>query len=429
MRTENSLMTRPKSAVSGWTGVIGAFSLCAGIVLTRISPMTLSASQEIFFLLMLCSGSMALYEILIQRAHRQSDTGLEWTRTTKTILKALMSRDMGIKILGMGMSLLLFAFFWSMPIYTGKYYQPFFQFLNQYSALIITVSTGYFLFIHTVMKDARDGFWHLGACLMPRLWPRIDKSRIQEHALALCVKIFFLPLMFVFFTTQWETLRTITQFPQTLQAFFDVSIRLLFLFDIAFSIIGYVFTLRLFNAHVRRTEKQWGGWIVCLICYAPFNQVVFNNFLSYQNEIEWQAWLGDMPALYIIWGSLLLISYGIYVSATINFGLRFSNLTYRGIITHGVYAYSKHPAYISKNFTWWLEQVPFIASSFIGGLKHCIILAIINYVYYKRAQYEERMLTEADDTYHQYAAYIQQHGIIARISRFIGQKIRQKFSQ
>jgi protein-S-isoprenylcysteine O-methyltransferase Ste14 len=47
---------------------------------------------------------------------------------------------------------------------------------------------------------------------------------------------------------------------------------------------------------------------------------------------------------------------GIYAWATVAFGLRFSNLTYRGVLTNGPYAFTRHPAYLSKNAFWWMSN-------------------------------------------------------------------------
>ena len=44
------------------------------------------------------------------------------------------------------------------------------------------------------------------------------------------------------------------------------------------------------------------------------------------------------------------------------FGIRFSNLTHRGILTHGPYAFSRHPAYLSKNLFWWISTIPFLTT-------------------------------------------------------------------
>jgi protein-S-isoprenylcysteine O-methyltransferase Ste14 len=80
------------------------------------------------------------------------------------------------------------------------------------------------------------------------------------------------------------------------------------------------------------------------------------------------------------------------------FGLRFSNLTNRGIIARGPYAWIRHPAYVSKNIAWWAEN----ARSF-SSLWQIIFLAAWNYIYYLRAVTEERHLLRDPD----YRAYCQ----------------------
>jgi protein-S-isoprenylcysteine O-methyltransferase Ste14 len=87
---------------------------------------------------------------------------------------------------------------------------------------------------------------------------------------------------------------------------------------------------------------------------------------------------------------------GIYVWATIVFGMRFSNLTNRGILSRGPYAIVRHPAYISKNLAWWLMSVPFMRDwiSTAG-------LISWNLVYLVRAFTEERHLRQ-DRHYREY---------------------------
>jgi hypothetical protein len=60
-------------------------------------------------------------------------------------------------------------------------------------------------------------------------------------------------------------------------------------------------------------------------------------------------------------GAWLVLLTGIYAWATVAFGFRFSNLTHRGILTHGPYAWTKHPAYVSKNLFWWCAVLPFLS--------------------------------------------------------------------
>jgi len=102
--------------------------------------------------------------------------------------------------------------------------------------------------------------------------------------------------------------------------------------------------------------------------------------------------------------------------STAAFGLRFSNLTHRGIITNGPYRWSKHPAYIAKNLSWWLISVPFIAGAgWMQAVQSCLLLAGVNLIYFLRAKTEERHLG-SDPVYRDYARFIDRHGLFASLS-------------
>ena len=85
-----------------------------------------------------------------------------------------------------------------------------------------------------------------------------------------------------------------------------------------------------------------------------------------------------------MWGGLLVILTGIYAAATVAFGLRFSNLTHRGILTHGPYRWSKHPAYLAKNAYWWLASMPFMVTSgsIVDLVRNTALMAVVSGVYY-----------------------------------------------
>ena len=121
----------------------------------------------------------------------------------------------------------------------------------------------------------------------------------------------------------------------------------------------------------------------------------------------WGVRLRGVPWLYGLWGCLILLLIFIYVWSTVAFGARFSNLTHRGIITNGPYLYTKHPAYLAKNLSWWLIAMPFMPSG--NGaqlLRSCTLLGLLNAVYYLRAKTEERHLA-LDPMYEQYTQWIQ----------------------
>jgi steroid 5-alpha reductase family enzyme len=119
---------------------------------------------------------------------------------------------------------------------------------------------------------------------------------------------------------------------------------------------------------------------------------------------------------------MLLVLTGVYAWATVAFGLRFSNLTHRGILTHGPYAWTKHPAYLAKNAFWWLSSLPFLATSgsLADAARNTALLAAVTGVYYWRAKTEEKHLG-ADPDYVAYAEWMAEHGpITRRIERLLG---------
>ena len=103
--------------------------------------------------------------------------------------------------------------------------------------------------------------------------------------------------------------------------------------------------------------------------------------------------------------------------ATVIFGARFSNLTHRGIITNGPYRFTKHPAYLAKNLTWWMIAVPFLpVDNWSDTLPRCAMLLGVNLIYYMRAKTEEWHLAR-DADYVRYALWIEKHGLFRFLRR------------
>ena len=204
-----------------------------------------------------------------------------------------------------------------------------------------------------------------------------DWSALVAHARGWAIKAFFLPLMFVFanefLAKVWAHASPTAGFEQL----FSFGIDLLYLIDVLLAVAAYTLTLRLVDSHIRSAEPTVAGWVVCLLCYPPFWEVIGAKYLAYdQDDVYWGHFIGGYPILYVLWGSAILALVAIYVWATMAFGLRFSNLTNRGIITSGPYRWVKHPAYLCKNLSYWLISVPFLTSSdWSVAVKSCLLLA------------------------------------------------------
>ena len=115
-------------------------------------------------------------------------------------------------------------------------------------------------------------------------------------------------------------------------------------------------------------------------------------------------------------GAVLVALTAIYAWATIAFGLRFSNLTHRGILTHGPYAWSKHPAYLSKNLFWWISTCPLLVTtgSLYDAVRATVLLAAVSGVYYIRAKTEEKHLG-ADPAYREYSEWMERNAPVPRL--------------
>jgi hypothetical protein len=92
------------------------------------------------------------------------------------------------------------------------------------------------------------------------------------------------------------------------------------------------------------------------------------------------------------------------------------NLTYRGVLTNGPYAFTRHPAYLSKNLFWWLVTLPFLATthSKVDAVRNTVTLALVSAVYFWRAKTEEKHLLGEDAKYRAYHAWMAEHGLITR---------------
>lgn len=233
-----------------------------------------------------------------------------------------------------------------------------------------------------------------------------------QQLLAWLIKGFFLPLMFTYMCNDLARFiaadfALLTSF----KAWFDLLYGFLYFIDVGLVVMGYLMALRITDTHVRSAEPSMLGWAVALICYEPFWSLIGRQYLHYETGLQWGAWLWNTPLLYGIWGSAILALTAIYVWATVIFGARFSNLTHRGIITNGPYRWTKHPAYVAKNLSWWMISIPFMAQgSADETLRHCLLLLALNGIYAMRAMTEERHLSQ-DPDYVAYARWIDHHGM------------------
>lgn len=241
-------------------------------------------------------------------------------------------------------------------------------------------------------QPSKDKYWHLMKSILSlgRRGPgeRIFWSQLSKIAvLTLMVKAFYVPML-----TSWTINNIVHQGNLTRGfrwEFFYIQsyvVAALILVDVTVFAFGYLVELPQLKNQIRSVEPTLLGWIVCIMCYPPFNYFAFIPFDRPLNE----QWGPPNEVERYLAAGLIALLWGIYCWATIALGPKASNLTNRGIVDTGPYAYIRHPAYASKVALWAI-------SSYFLGEKHFFLIATLVAVYALRAYTEERHLGQDPD--------------------------------
>lgn len=438
----------PRSDVSTGVGLAGLAGLAAWILFCRSYPViaemfglggplaaqrgVLSGPYAALFAMVFTAVPMALWSVLVDKVHLRPSTGIDWS--LKRPLPDVMPVAV-IKLVGLWTTWALLAGFYALArwYWSGNYLFAM-EVLSFAIFPLVTLSVPYVIWLDRYLVEPRDGAFHFGAFvagggLMGR--DQWDAGAIARHWRAWAIKGFFgafmisiLPPGFAM-VVEAQPAQLLGNPPE----FIMLLVTLLFLIDVQIGTVGYLLTLRPLDSHIRSGNPFLAGWLAALLCYPPFVWGIIgpsDQILSYEYATPgWAHWFGGHTALLWAWGALLVFLTGVYAWATVVFGIRFSNLTYRGVLTNGPYRFTRHPAYLSKNLFWWASVLPFLVTGegWLEPLRNCIFLLVVNAIYFWRAKTEEAHLLAEDPKYRDYHVWMEVHGLItaplARLKRRI----------
>lgn len=317
----------------------------------------------------------------------------------------------------------------------APYYQGWFRFLEWAWAGYLWLGLPYVLLTRALQHDpaadrqdftrtfTRAGRWSISWLPGMAHWREPLDLHDRKNALALLVKLFFAPLMTVFFCDQFPHLvKNCGTLAEAFRAWrdsgdlakavansgvYNIGVAGIFAIDVAIAWCGYITATRWLGNQTLSAEPTLLGWIVCIVCYPPFQMFLGLYFAAPSDSSVMQL---NNPLLATVLTALMVLSYLVYMLATVWFGVRFSNLTNRGIIRTGPYALVRHPAYASKNFAWWCLMFPVVIyNAFHTGLALALAqtagLILLTGCYYLRALTEERHLM-ADPHYQAYCRQV-----------------------
>ncbi|MCE9644315.1 hypothetical protein K8Q93_03695 [Candidatus Parcubacteria bacterium] len=275
------------------------------------------------------------------------------------------------------------------------------------AALLYTAYFPIYLFLHRATRPSKGylilrGLWRL----LPwsTVAPGETRSLTKEEKTSLLffvVKFYFLPLMINFAAGNFQgAVVTLSQFDPSrlleaayfITATYPLLILLIFFVDTFYFAFGYLFESEKLNNTVRSVEPTVLGWIAALLCYPPFNGAIMERFFPWYPNLY--SSFGSPEATLVAYVFILLALF-VYLWGTLALGTKCSNLTNRGIVSHGPYAWIRHPHYASKNLAWWIALLP------VMSFPALLSMLAWSSVYFVRALTEERHLL-ADPEYQEY---------------------------
>jgi protein-S-isoprenylcysteine O-methyltransferase Ste14 len=424
----------PASDVSPWVGLVGLATLLGWIAFARLWPALvtafdlpapaepLSGPNSALLAMALTGLAMAAWSVLIEKVHRRPSTGINWARPRP--LAAVIEVSV-TKLAGLWATWLIIGAFYALGrwYWDGNYLFAM-RVIGAAALPLFALSIPYVLWLDRYLVEPRDHAWHFGAMLTGReAW---DGQEVKRHWRAWIIKGFFSAFMISIlpggFAAVVEADLSATAGDPV--RFGVLLFELLFVIDVQIGTVGYLLTLRPLDAHIRSGNPFLAGWLAALICYPPFVYAFMGEggVIQYEYQTaDWGIWFAGHPLVLWVWASWLALLTAVYAWATVAFGVRFSNLTYRGVLTTGPYRFTRHPAYLSKNLFWWCSAMPFLVTgSPMEAIRNTVFLGLVSGIYYWRARTEELHLLAEDAKYRDYHAWMARHGAItAPLRRFL----------
>ena len=316
----------------------------------------------------------------------------------------------------------LYSFYTRLPYFKGYFsgvHDVFFQFTTFDFLFWVLVAFLIFILPFRYFKKRQDRsksliFLSVLVQICSKIFQK-EPTKIKKEDwvafLSLLVRAFYFPLManwclfrledLISFSASLKILGLLDS--RNLAEFFNKYLfwflfNLLFFVDTFIFSVSYLLESKFLGNKIRSVEPTIFGWLVALACYPPINNLT-GRFLSWETKDSVTDFSSQNVNLFF--NVLIILALIIYAWASIALGFKAGNLVNRGIVDKGPYRFVRHPAYISKNFAWWMGSAPFLFLAWQNGWKE-LVLVLINVIfwsliYYFRAITEERHLMRDPD--------------------------------
>ena len=193
----------------------------------------------------------------------------------------------------------------------------------------------------------------------------LKNSYNKKVLLNLVMRGYFIPVMVGAVYPFLQTLLAQTQSNFNNLDFFTLTswlMAMLWLADVTAASAGYCMESRWTESRSRSIDLTIGGWLICLCCYPPLNQVT-GTFFAFAPDVVTNN-ITDLIIPYdislyvirIIQVSLLLL----LVCCDLSLGPSGVNITFKKLQNKGPYGVVRHPATTLKLAFWWMQSFLYI---------------------------------------------------------------------
>lgn len=314
-----------------------------------------------------------------------------------------------------------YAFYQLTPIYNSPQHAATHHLFGQFLHYYLWFGLPYFALTLTLKASRQEDFYdpairmlHVTKQILLRslrgqsprvIFRALRRPYNRKVFLNLAMRAYFIPVMVEQVAPQ--TLTAINSLYRELDAASFINTLILlstvfWLMDILNATIAYCLESRWLENRSRSIDLTLGGWIVCLSCYPPINEITGSLFAFAPQVDTGQA--GDLVlsslGLLYAFKMLQVLLLGVHIFTDTSLGPSVANITLKKLQTRGMYGLVRHPGTTTKLLLWLVTSV-FYKRFWTARMMFGYVMWALLYVL--RAFTEERHLKKFAD----YRAYMQ----------------------
>ena len=346
---------------------------------------------------------------------RQKEYSKQFSTLKNPRLFTLLRRSVARYIVWLVLLYIGYQFYGMVPYYNSVLFKPSVIFFEKLLTIYLIAGLPYF-FITLIYKSSRvEDFYdpairfiHISKQITYRILRgdkihsifRVFRKKYNRKILLnIVMRAYFIPVMVSQITSNTSNAIQLTNTYSSgheLIVLLMLLSSLIWLCDTINASLAYSLESRWLENRTRSIDLTLTGWMVCLCCYPPLNNITSSIFSFAPNVVNNNpnALIYTNITLFYIVKVLQVSLLGLHVYIDLSLGPSVANITYKKLQTRGVYGIVRHPGTVTKLFFWL-----FISSFYRGFWNFKMLFGQLGWsvIYILRALTEERHLSHHNE--------------------------------